>query len=249
MTEEMRQMSEELKEENKILFDNLSYYLKKSHLSGSQVEEYRRDLLGMALEAQLRGESFAEIIGEDYQGFCDQLIEAGTPETIFQKVVRYGWIISLYSFVVVALMGFEVISSRSYNWNNIEKEFPFNSTSLSYLILFTIMWVCVECYLRYWERKKLSGVKDEVKYLIERTKLRKSRAFQWRNIGFRFIGFFLVFSFQDRFEGLFVMRALDNMHLTFSFLPVFFGSFIAFCVFHLIYKLSRNNIKINTESL
>lgn len=67
------ELEKELTKENSDLITRMYFYLVSSSLKEIEVEIIRKDLTGMALEAQERGESFADVIGEDYKRFCDEL--------------------------------------------------------------------------------------------------------------------------------------------------------------------------------
>ncbi len=68
------ELERELTKENSDLITRMYFYLLSSSLKEREVEIIRKDLTGMALEAQKREESFADVIGEDYKRFCDEQI-------------------------------------------------------------------------------------------------------------------------------------------------------------------------------
>lgn len=51
-------------------------YLRSQDLSLLQQEEVRRDLIAMVLAGEARGETMAQVIGEDYRSFCDEIVAA-----------------------------------------------------------------------------------------------------------------------------------------------------------------------------
>lgn len=51
-------------------------YLRCQDLSLLQQEEVRRDLIAMVLAGEARGETMAQVIGEDYRSFCDEIVAA-----------------------------------------------------------------------------------------------------------------------------------------------------------------------------
>ncbi len=51
-------------------------YLRGQDLSLLQQEEVRRDLIAMALAGEARGETVAQVVGEDYRFFCDEIVDA-----------------------------------------------------------------------------------------------------------------------------------------------------------------------------
>lgn len=55
---------------------DLVVYLRVQDVSEYQQEEIRRDILEMVLEAERRGETMEQVIGEDYKTFCDEIVAA-----------------------------------------------------------------------------------------------------------------------------------------------------------------------------
>ncbi len=95
MREDIKTIRKENSEQEKSLFkDNGSIltdmvvYLHSSDLCEYDIEMIRKDLIGMALEAQLRGEKFSDVIGEDYKGFCDQLMVIGDRKSLYEKALE-----------------------------------------------------------------------------------------------------------------------------------------------------------------
>lgn len=55
---------------------DLVVYLRGQDLSLLHQEEVRRDLIAMALAGEARGETVAQVVGEDYRSFCDEVVDA-----------------------------------------------------------------------------------------------------------------------------------------------------------------------------
>lgn len=78
------ELSKKLTPENDEIYTNIVCYLRVSGLDELETEEIIHDILGMFLEAQERGEKIEQVIGDDYQAFCDSIIEAAQPK-------RFSW--------------------------------------------------------------------------------------------------------------------------------------------------------------
>lgn len=85
---ENNEQEKSLFHDNKILLTDMAMYLLSSNLCDYDVEIIRKDLIGMALEAQLNGESFSSAIGEDYKEFCDKLILIGDKKLVTKKILE-----------------------------------------------------------------------------------------------------------------------------------------------------------------
>ena len=88
LRKENNELEKELTKENSDLITRMYFYLVSSSLKEIEVEIIRKDLTGIALEAQERGESFADVIGEDYKRFCDELIANGRRKTPGGKLLE-----------------------------------------------------------------------------------------------------------------------------------------------------------------
>ncbi|MFR1233994.1 MAG: DUF1048 domain-containing protein [Evtepia gabavorous] len=51
-------------------------YLRGQDLSPLDQEEIRRDILEMVWEAEARGETMAQVVGQDYRTFCQEIVAA-----------------------------------------------------------------------------------------------------------------------------------------------------------------------------
>ena len=51
-------------------------YLRGQDLSPLDQEEIRRDILDMVWEAEARGETMAQVVGQDYRTFCQAIVAA-----------------------------------------------------------------------------------------------------------------------------------------------------------------------------
>lgn len=80
---------------------NIQEYLRSAPISACQRESVRRDVIQMLSDAEARGETPADVIGEDYRAFCDHMIDAlprPTPLRRFLHSLRDGlpFVLALY---------------------------------------------------------------------------------------------------------------------------------------------------------
>ncbi|MDV0444227.1 hypothetical protein [Methanorbis rubei] len=101
LRKENNALEKELTRENSSLITRMYFYLTASALTDLEVETIRKDLTGMALEAQERNDSFAEVIGEDYTLFCNELIANGRKKTPLTKVLD---VVELLLYTGIALL-------------------------------------------------------------------------------------------------------------------------------------------------
>lgn len=80
---------------NKRIISKMFSYIQKFPLEEIAVEQIRKDIIGMAEEAEQRGEDFNSVIGNDRKEFCNQLISAMT-EYEFPKGMRLLKIAGFY---------------------------------------------------------------------------------------------------------------------------------------------------------
>jgi DNA-binding ferritin-like protein (Dps family) len=90
------ELSKKLTPKNHEIYTDIAVYLMTSSLDELETEEILQEIIGMFLEAQQRGEDIEKVIGEDYQAFCDSIIESVQPKKFtWQKAFRYLEIVIL----------------------------------------------------------------------------------------------------------------------------------------------------------
>ena len=93
---------ENLSAENQHLMTNIVTYIRSAAISEYEQELVRRDITHMLLDAQAEGRSAEEVIGDDAQAFCDEVIAALPPRPAGERALdalRTG----LLAFVVLAV--------------------------------------------------------------------------------------------------------------------------------------------------
>ncbi|MDD6441093.1 MAG: hypothetical protein PUG71_03130, partial [bacterium] len=103
-----------LNDENKQILHRITKYMKSFYLEECETEILRKDLIGMALEAETRGETLSNIIGDNINAFCDELIQAELGITIprGKKLLRFAsnllvfkgiYILVILSFILLPM--------------------------------------------------------------------------------------------------------------------------------------------------
>lgn len=86
--------------EDKKLVNKMFNYIKKFPISAYDVELIRKDIIGMAEEAEQRGRRLTDMIGTDHKKFCNELIVA-----IAGMEVPGGWRYLNYAGLYCEIMG------------------------------------------------------------------------------------------------------------------------------------------------
>lgn len=103
-----------LNDENKQILHRITKYMKSFYLEEYETEILRKDLIGMALETETRGETLQNIIGDNINDFCDELIQAELGITIpkGKKLLHFAsnlfiikgmYILVILSFVLLSM--------------------------------------------------------------------------------------------------------------------------------------------------
>lgn len=93
LRKENNERDKQLTKENGLLMMDMVVYLRNSDLCDYDIEMIRRDLYGMIYEAQLRNESAGQVIGEDFKGFCDEIMASGRQKSFYEKLLEWAYIV------------------------------------------------------------------------------------------------------------------------------------------------------------
>lgn len=112
LLEENNRRGEQLTPENQKILVDIVAYLRGSSASTYQQELVHRDILDMLQEGEARGQTAAQVIGEDYQTFCDEIL-AELPRRSARERTIYGLsVISLSAAVLVVIwLGFSLLTA------------------------------------------------------------------------------------------------------------------------------------------
>lgn len=103
LRQENNRQDKELAKENNAIITDMVCYLRSSDLCEYDIEVIRKELTGMALEAQLRNEKFSDIAGDDYKALCSELMKNGRQKTLYEKGLELLYIL-LYGIGVLYLI-------------------------------------------------------------------------------------------------------------------------------------------------
>lgn len=163
MRKENNLEEKKLSKENNSILTDMVIYLKSYSLIEYDVEVMRKELIGMALEAQLRNEKLSEVIGDDYKKICNELMENARKQT------KGGFILQSISTVVLCatiLYIFEIFLGKTIVKIVTKGEFvmPITLGFAIYTVLTIIFAVTIYMYIT---RKsfELSGEKS-LKYKV-----------------------------------------------------------------------------------
>ena len=87
LLEENNRRGEQLTPENQKILVDIVAYLRGSSASTYQQELVHRDILDMLQEGEARGQTAAQVIGEDYQAFCDEILTELPKRNMKQHIV------------------------------------------------------------------------------------------------------------------------------------------------------------------
>ncbi len=163
------QLGDRLNTENQKIVTDIVCYLRGANISMYQQEVIRRDLLEMVLAGQDRGESVNEILGSDYEAFCDEII-ASVPQlsgkirflhlldTVFLALATLGAIHILLSSDTFALLA-TILNGRTPT--------PYISFSIGALVSFAAIAVVAIVIVEYIARTSLKSKGNQKTTLIK----------------------------------------------------------------------------------
>ena len=112
LLEENNQREKELSPDNQKVLTDIVAYLRGSSASTYQQELVHRDILDMLQEGEARGQTAAEVIGEDYQTFCDEILAELPKRSAGQRAVYGLSVVSLSAAVLLAIwLGFGLFTA------------------------------------------------------------------------------------------------------------------------------------------
>jgi DNA-binding ferritin-like protein (Dps family) len=134
LRQENNRLDKQLTKENHNIMIDMVCYLRSSDLSDYDIENIRKELTGMALEAQLRNENFKDVVGDDYQALCDALMKNGRQKTLYERTLE---ILSILVYGIGVLYLIEIFFSSTIT--DIFKFGQFTMPITSGFIISTIM--------------------------------------------------------------------------------------------------------------
>ena len=98
MNKERKNSARILTRENKRIIMKIEHYLESRYINQVAGKEIMSDIVGMAIECQERGDSFAEMIGSDHEAFCRELIRNSPRQHIHERILHV-----LHWFILFAI--------------------------------------------------------------------------------------------------------------------------------------------------
>ncbi len=111
LQKENNQIEKLISEENNEVLTDMIVYIRSSNLKDYDIEIIRKELYGMVIEAQYRGQSLNEVFGENYKEFCDELMGSGREKNIYEKILEVAHILVIgigvlftYEFIITGVL-------------------------------------------------------------------------------------------------------------------------------------------------
>lgn len=112
LLEENNQREKELSPDNQKVLTDIVAYLRGSSASTYQQELVHRDILDMLQEGETRGQTAAQVIGEDYQTFCDEILTELPRRSARERTIYGLSVVSLSAAVLVVIwLGFSLFTA------------------------------------------------------------------------------------------------------------------------------------------
>lgn len=110
MNKERKNSARILTKENKRIIMKIEHYLESRYINQITGKEIISDIVGMAIECQERGDSFAEMIGADHEAFCRELIRNSPRQHIHERILHVlHWFLLFATFLLPGLFLVEVL--------------------------------------------------------------------------------------------------------------------------------------------
>lgn len=112
LLEENNQKEKNLSPEGQKVLTDIVAYLRGTSVPIEEQELVRRDITEMLLEGEQRDQSAQEVIGTDYQAFCDEILAELPKRSAGQRAVYGLSVVSLSAAVLVAIwLGFSLFTA------------------------------------------------------------------------------------------------------------------------------------------
>lgn len=155
MSKESRRLAKEntaaekqISKENHVIYTDIIVYLRGSGLSDYSQEMIRKDIMDMVLEGQSRGQFMEEIIGGDYKGFCDNIINEFPPESSTEKLLDNFSIILCCTVILGAI---SIIKNFFGNLVADKSVFAYSlslADVLNFIIIIAVAYIVVEVVIK-----------------------------------------------------------------------------------------------------
>lgn len=140
-----------LTKENRRIVMQIEQYIECRYINEIAREEILSDIIGMALECQERGDSFSDMIGDDHEAFCKELIRNSPKQFFHERILHVlHWLLLFATLLLPGLFVIELLFSK---YSPGEVVGVFYTVRLSYILkyyilmaVFVIGWFSVRMY-------------------------------------------------------------------------------------------------------
>lgn len=116
LLEKNHALEKQLSPQAAAVMTDLIVYIRGANISDYHQESVRYDLLQMIIDGEIRGDTIDDIIGEDVQSFCDEVLsevpQLSTKERILSTVSLCCLCLSVLCFIWLIYMGINVIKGN-----------------------------------------------------------------------------------------------------------------------------------------
>lgn len=132
-----------LNERDRKLLRKISKYILTFSLNEYETEELRKELIGISMQAELRGESLEAAIGTDYEEFCNEMINALTEHEIpvrYKRLKVTGTLLmigGIYNLMIAVLSLYLFVDMCSWGWEFVRAYYYRSWIYICYLLLIT----------------------------------------------------------------------------------------------------------------
>ena len=155
LLKENNQREKALSQESQAVLTDIVVYLRGQTLSEYCQEEVRRDIQEMVLEAEARGETINQVIGEDYQAFCDEIVAALPPRTRKERILdALETLLPAVAILAAIWVGFSLLTAviRGESLWNLSLSL---GQGLLYVVILLVAWGLVTYVCRTSFRQKM----------------------------------------------------------------------------------------------
>lgn len=113
MDKELAASIKKLNKDNRRIIMKMEQYMEARYINEIACEDILADMVGMALEYQERGEPFSEVIGNDCEAFCKELVVNSPRQSPLERVLNvFRWLILFSMLLMPGLYLLELLFPR-----------------------------------------------------------------------------------------------------------------------------------------
>ncbi len=115
MKKELSASMKKLTKKNRRTIMKMEQYMETRRVNEVACEDILCDIVGMALEAQERGEDFNDVIGGDYEQFCRELVKNAPKQRWSESILDVLFWLTLFSTVLMPSLYIVEVLFPSYS--------------------------------------------------------------------------------------------------------------------------------------